>query len=558
MTSLEPAPADLLKERSRFLRGKLAESLQDDSAPFDDDDAAVLKFHGIYQEDDRDVRSARRRAGLEPDWIFMTRAAIPGGVVNAEQWLVMDALADEVGDGTLRITSRQGIQWHHTRKRDLGPLLTALNRSLITTLGACGDVVRNVMSCPAPLAGREELRRVATALAAHFRPRSRSYYEVWIDGERAVTAAPREEEPIYGATYLPRKFKIALAHPGDNCVDVYSDDVGIVPEIRDGGVVRYNVLVGGGMGRSHNKPDTFPRLADPLGTVAPERLLELVEAVVLTHRDFGERHDRKHARLKYLVEYWGIDDFRMAVERRLGWKLEPPVPLAWRSATDHLGWHRQPDGNWFVGIAVTAGRVGDSDGLRLRSAVRDMAAALEPGIHLTASQNLLLSGIPEKLRDTVENILAAHGVAPAERLTPVVRSAMACVALPTCSLAVTDAERALPRIVAAVAAELEAAGLARQDVTVRITGCPNGCARPYNAEIGLVGRRMGRYDIHVGGSDLGTRLNTLVAEAVPEESIAALLRPLFDEYHRDRLPGEALGDFCDRVSVVALTQEVRA
>jgi sulfite reductase (ferredoxin) len=536
-----------IKEESQFLAGTIAAELAQSAPDFAPPTSQVLKFHGIYQQDDRDLRGG-------PDgrsWIFMVRAAVPGGRLSADQYLAMDGLADEIGDGKLRITSRQGIQWHHAHKSGLRSLIRALNDRLVTTLGACGDVVRNTMHCPAPLVGREPVGRYVDRLAHHFRPRTRSYYEIWLNGEKAITAqAPTDPEPVYGATYLPRKFKIAFAHPADNCTDVYSNDVGIVPQFDGEGIIDgFDLLVGGGMGRSHNQPDTFPRIADPFAHVSPDHLLEVVEAIVTIQRDFGERLDRKHARLKYLVEYWGIDDFRAAVERLLERRLAPPRWLQWDAAADHLGWQRAVGGDWFLGLPVENGRITDSDGSGLRTGLREIVGQFGFSVRLTPSQNLLLVGIPERQRIRVEEVLEAHGILQSEQVPPVIRSAMACVALPTCGLALTDAERSLPRVIRQLEATLASLGLPAEQVVVRMTGCPNGCARPYNSEIGLVGRRTGRYDIHLGADPLGLRLNTLVAEAVPEKDIATNLQPLLLAWRDHRLPGEAFGDFTHRMGV---------
>jgi len=544
--------AEDVKRASAGLRGTLAASLADPGSPFGDDDAVVLKFHGIYQQDDRDVRSERRSRGLGQDWIYMIRSAIPGGVVTPEQYLAFDALADEVGNGTLRITTRQGIQWHHVRKEGLRPLLATLDRHLVTTLAACGDVVRNVVSCPAPLPGRAELTDTARLLADHFRPRTSAYYEVWIDGERAVTAET-PVEPVYGDAYLPRKFKIALAPAGDNCVDVHSDDVGIVAD--DGG---YTILVGGGLGRAHNKPETYPRLADPFCRVGRGELIDVVGAIVAVQRDHGDRSDRAHARLKYLVDDWGLDRFRGAVEERLGRRLEAASAPTWATADDHLGWQRAADGSWFLGLAVENGRIADTGTVALRTGLRTAVGETAPGVTFTAHQNLILGGLDDAGRDAVERILTSHGV-PLPGAVPVtIRHAMACVALPTCALAVTDAERALPRVVRRLHAELAELGLADDAIRVRMTGCPNGCARPYTAEIGLVGRRKGRYDIHLGADALGTRLNVLVAEAVPEEEIVPTLRPLLTAYRDGRAPGESFGDFCHRLAPAGASPQLPA
>ncbi len=554
----EVSRAEEVKRAGRGLRGSISSAIRDPDPSFSEDDATILKFHGVYQQDDRDVRTERRSRGLGQDWIFMVRAAVPGGVLTPAQYLVLDTLADEVGNGTLRITTRQGVQWHHIRKEGLRPLLATLNRHLVTTLAACGDVVRNVVSCPAPLPGRAELTETARLLADHFRPRTRAYYEVWVDGERAVTAEEATmTEPIYGESYLPRKFKIALAHPGDNCVDVYSNDVGVIPVLGDGPRPGYTILVGGGLGRAHNKPETYPRLADPFCRVETDALTAVITAIVTVQRDHGNRSDRSHARLKYLIDDWGLERFRAEVEERLGRRLDPPVTPAWTSGDDHLGWHRAADGSWFLGLAVENGRVVDADQSRLRTALRTAVADLEPTITLTPQQNIVLGGLDDSRRDELERILDTHAVPLPHRVPVTIRHAMACVALPTCGLAVTDAERSLPRVARRLHAELVDLGLESDTVRVRMTGCPNGCARPYTAEIGLVGRRKGRYDLHLGADAIGSRLNVLVAEAVPEDEIVPTLRPLLEAYRSDRLNGEGFGDFCHRTGITSTESDQR-
>ena len=361
---------ELIKAASGQLRGTIADEVGGEGPAFSADNVTLLKFHGVYQQDDRDVRSERKRAGLDVDHICMVRVSIPGGRLTAGQYLAMDDLADTAGNGTLRVTSRQGIQYHFVRKGDLHPLIAALNDNLMTTLGACGDVVRNVMCCPAPLPDRQAagVQAHVDALAERFRPRTAAYTEVWLDGERVTgVGTDVRDEPIYGVTYLPRKFKIGFAFPGDNCVDVYTHDIGIVPVVDGGAVPGFTVLVGGGLGRSHNKPATFPRLADPLATVAPGELGDVVEAIVSTQRDHGDRHDREHARMKYLVHDWGIGRFRAEVERRVGRRLPDPEPVVLTEAAEHLGWHLQGDGRWFLGVKVENGRIADRGEARVRA-----------------------------------------------------------------------------------------------------------------------------------------------------------------------------------------------
>jgi sulfite reductase (ferredoxin) len=488
----------------------------------------------------------------------MVRAGIPGGALGAEQYLALDDLADRLGNGTLRVTTRQGIQYHFVHKGELGELIGALNASLVTTLGACGDVVRNVCCCPAPLADREAVGVQALARELHrrTRPRTSAYYQLWVDGSLAVSASPPEGEydPLYGPTYLPRKFKISIAWPGDNCVDAYSQDLAAVPELVDGEVVGYTVLIGGGLGKSHADETTYPRLASPLAFVAPGELAEVAEAVVIVQRDNGDRADRDHARLKYLVDAWGLDRFREAVEEHLGRRLAPPRELRWESEDDHLGWHESGDGTWFLGVHVPAGRIQDTPRARHRSAIRSVVEQLGAGVRLTARQDVLLTGIGAADRPQVEALLRAADVPLVEDVPDLERSALACPALPTCGLALGEAERVLPDVLAALHGVLDAAGVGDVAPHVRMTGCPNGCARPYTAELGIVGRGKTSYDIHLGGDAAGTRMNEVFAVNIPRDQIGPVLQPLLEHYCEAREPGEGLGDFTAREGVASLRE----
>ena len=554
-----PAPSAVegVKERSRQLRGSLAEELGDGGDRFSADSTVLLKFHGIYQQDDRDARTERRRRGLDVDHICMVRASIPGGVLTGDQYLAMDALCEEVGNASLRVTTRQGLQYHFVRKGDLRPLVSTLNRHLVTTLGACGDVVRNTMFCPAPLPGpaRAAVAAQVREVARRFRPRTQAYYELWLDGERAVSAqVAGPEESVYGATYLPRKFKIGFAFPGDNCVDVFTNDLGVVPVLDGCGdgerLAGFTVLVGGGMGRSHTDPTTFPRLASPLTTVPPEQLLDVIGAVVLTHRDHGNRAQRDHARLKYLVEEWGVERFRTVVEERLGRRLPDPQPVSFAAAHDHLGWHPQGDGRWFLGVKVENGRIADRpDGVRVRAALRAAVERFGAGVRLTPREDLLLTDVASADRAGLDRLLRDHGVLPAEEWVPVKLNSFACPALPTCGLALTESERALPGVLDDLHRELVALGLGDLDAHVRMTGCPNGCARPYTAEIGFVGRGKTSYDVHLGGEPVGVRLNALFAENVPRHELVNVLVPVLALYREHRRGDEGFGDFCHRMGV---------
>ena len=562
---------DQLKRQSDHLRGSIAADLDTADTQFSADSQQLLKFHGIYQQDDRDVRRERKRQGLGLDYSCMVRASVPGGVLTRAQWAGIDRLADQFADGALRLTSRQGVQYHFVYKADLASLLAGLNDSLVSTYAACGDVVRNVMATSAPYRERdhERLQTPADTLDARFTPKSGAYWELWLDGEKAVSSEPAradgEVEPIYGDTYLPRKFKIGLALPGDNSIDVYSQDVGIVPlpgaDGRDGAVV----LAGGGLGRSHNDPTTFPRLAEPLAWVADDELGDVVEAIVTTFRDHGNRTDRKHARLKYVVEAKGIEWLRSQIEERVGHPLADPVPLpAWDAPRAHLGWHRQSDGvdgeaRWFMGVAVPGGRLRDTTNaagqpIDRRTAVRLIIEQYADEIRLTPHQDVLLCGIRSEHRDAVEAVLAGHGVPTVDQLSLRAVSSMACPALPTCGQALGEAERVLPEVVDLLDQLLLVRGLDDLRIETRMTGCPNGCSRPYVAELGIVGRTKATYDIWLGGDPAGSRLAQQTIEAVPLRKLEDVLGPILDRYRRSRIEGEGFGDWCHRVGPAALRE----
>ncbi len=554
-----------IKASSGHLRGDLCAELNDEIGPFSAESGHVLKFHGIYQQDDRDQRRGLSRAKRPLAYSCMVRCSVPGGVLRREQWFEIDRLADVVGDGTLRLTTRQGVQYHFVHKGDLKRLVSSLNRGLVTTYAACGDVVRNVMVTSAPERGRNPARldSLARALSNRFRPQSSAYWELWLDGERTVTSGPSsldatrpavEAETIYGDTYLPRKFKVGIAWAGDNSIDVYSHDVGLVltPGIdgSDGAIV----LAGGGLGRSHTDASTFPRLAEPLAWVPDAEVPDVVEAIVTTFRDFGDREDRSHARLKYLVEERGIGWLRGEVERRLDHPLADPVPVpAWGGARDHLGWHRQDDDDrWYLGVPIPTGRLEDAVDVRRRTAVRTILERHADEIRLTPHQDLLLCNISTSDKGEVERILAEHGVPQARHLPLTVLSSMACPALPTCGQALGEAERVLPELTDLVDRLLTERHLADVRIETRMTGCPNGCARPYVAELGIVARTKTAYDVFVGGDPAGTRLATLLIESVPFTRIGDVLALLFDRFGRQRAAGEGFGDWAQRLGIAAL------
>jgi sulfite reductase (ferredoxin) len=550
----EGSKVEHIKIESNHLRGQLAEELDQDTTHFSEAQVQLLKFHGTYQQEDRDARKERKAQGEEKAYQFMVRSRIPGGVLNAEQYLVEDDLAERYANGTLRITTRQGFQLHGILKGDLHSTIHSINEALLSTLAACGDVNRNVMACPAPVANRAQaqVEEVAHRIAQHLAPHSHAYHEIWIDGEQVETVKLAEEgetEPIYGPTYLPRKFKIGVAFPGDNCIDLYTQDIGLVASLEGERLDGFTVLIGGGMGMTHGKKETFPRLATPLCYATAAEVSSVVETIVTIQRDYGDRQNRKHARMKYVVEERGIAWFRAELEHRLGHSVRDPHTLTWHDAEDHLGWHAQGDGRWFLGLYVENGRIKDDETTHLRTGLRHAIEEFQPGIRLTPQQNILFTDIPETQRGPLTALLAAYGIPtdPAEVGTR--RFAMACPALPTCGLALAEAERVLPAVIRQIEADLDALGLANVPISVRMTGCPNGCARPYMGDIGFVGRTKDIYNVYIGGDLLNTRLNTLYAASVHLKDLAATVRPLLALWRDERLPEESFGDFCYRAGL---------
>lgn len=547
MASNAVSPVEKIKAASRLLRGTIAESLEDPvTGALREDDQQLVKFHGTYQQDDRDVREERRLAKLEPAYSFMIRTRLPGGVCTPAQWLVLDGLAGRYGNGSLRLTSRQAFQLHGVIKRELKETIAAMNAALVDTIAACGDVNRNVLASPNPVesAVHAEVQRWAVRLSERLLPQSRAYHEIWLDG--AKVAGGEEVEPIYGATYLPRKFKAAIAVPPVNDVDVFAHDLGFIAIVQDGRLAGFNVTVGGGLGATHGDPATYPRLADLIGFLAPEQLLAVAEAVVTTQRDFGDRAERKHARLKYTIAERGIGWFRVELTRRTGFALEPPRPFSFTGSGDRYGWIEGHDGHWHLTLHIESGRVADRDGRRLRSGLARIAQVHRGDFRLTPNQNLIIAGVAAGDRWRIDALAAGYGLDDYRTAPPVGRDALACVALPTCPLAMAEAERYLPAASTALHGLLEKHGLGAEPVLFRISGCPNGCSRPYLAEIALVGKAPGRYNLHLGGGQSGLRLNRLYRENVDEQGFLDALDPLFAAWARERQPREGFGDFLQR------------
>ncbi|GCE48749.1 sulfite reductase (ferredoxin) [Thermosporothrix hazakensis] len=553
----EGSKVEQIKVNSHLLRGKIAEELAEPTSHFTEDQIQLIKFHGIYQQDDRDLRQVRKAARAEKAYQFMVRSRIPGGVLTPEQYLVQDELADRYGNGTLRFTTRQSIQLHGILKENLHQTIHDINKALLSTLAACGDVNRNVMACPAPTSSRAQARvqEFAHRLAMHLAPRSRAYSEIWVDGKKThIIESPDEVEPMYGPTYLPRKFKVGIAFPGDNCIDVYTQDIGLIARLDGDKLIGFTVVIGGGMGMTHGKSETFPRLGTPLCDASTDTVVAIAEAILTVQRDYGDRKNRKHARMKYVVDERGIDWFRDEVERRLGFTLAPPSPVELHAIEDHLGWQQQADGRWFLGLHIENGRVRDTETAQVKTGLREVVAHFRPGVRLTPQQNILLTDIEEAQRDEVEAMLKRYGIVTDPAAIGAYRFAMACPALPTCGLAVAESERVLPELVKEIETSLEELGLAGEPISIRMTGCPNGCARPYMGDIGLVGRSKDLYNVYIGGDQAGTRLNVLYAASVPLKNIPATLQPVLALWKQERQREESFGDFCHRVGIERLRE----
>ncbi len=536
-----------LKEGNPLLSGTIAQTLADPAAErFSEDDYEFLKFHGIYQQDDRDKRKVAKH------YMLMVRTKFPGGVLSAPQYVVCDRLADEFGNGTLRITTRQDFQFHGVVKANVRQVMKSLNEALITTIAACGDVERNVMAPPTPATSPlvDQVLAEARALSNKLAPKTPAYHTIWLEGQELdlnSTANANFVDPLYGKRYLPRKFKTAFVIPPLNDIDIFTNDLGYVVIAENGRLVGYNLLAGGGMGMSHGNAQTFPRMADVVGFLPPEHLEAVTKAVITIHRDFGDRTNRKHARLKYVLEERGVDWFRLELEQRAGIKLAPARPFQFTRQGDLLGWHQQTNGNYFLGLFVENGRVRDAGDYRLKTGLRRVIERFQPEVRLTASQNLLLVNVLPGDRAAIEQVLGEHGVSVANPFSRTRLASMACPALPTCVLALAESERAMPDLLTRIDGLLVELGLQEQELIVRMTGCPNGCARPYTAEVAFVGKAPNKYQIYLGGNEGSTRLNRLYKDSVKGDDLLSELRSVLTQYREQRSPGERFGDFCARV-----------
>jgi sulfite reductase (NADPH) hemoprotein beta-component len=553
-TAAKVSHNELIKEANTTLAGSIASTLADPNTDrFSDDDSQFLKFHGIYQQDDRDKRKTNKT------YMFMVRGRLPGGVVGPDQYLTFDRVSSEYANNTLRITSRQGFQFHGVMKSGLGKLIKGINDALSTTLAACGDVNRNVMapSTPARSPLTERVLEDARLLSKALLPKTPAYHQIWVEGQPLNLGDTVKDfvDPLYGKTYLPRKFKVAFAIPPLNDIDVLTNDLALIAIEENGELVGYNLGAGGGLGMSHGNAETYPRVADVIGFIKPQDIEAFAKATLTIHRDFGDRTNRKHARLKYVLEEKGPDWFREEAEKRTGIKFELARPYKFTKQGDLFGWHKQLDGNFFLGLFVETGRIKDTPEVQLKTALRKVVEQFRTEIRLTPSQNLIIANVASANVEAINRVLKEHGVVVENQATAVRAASMACPALPTCGLALSESERVMPSIISRIEDVLKEVGLPGEEIIVRMTGCPNGCARPYMAELGFVGRAPNKYNIYFGGNEGCTRLNRVFKENVKGEDLLNELRPVFARFAAERQNGERFGDWSDRVILAELAAQ---
>lgn len=557
MTDGKPSKTEHIKENSHFLRGTISDGLVHvESGAIGEDDFQLLKFHGSYMQDDRDVRGERAKKKLDKAFMFMVRLRIPGGFVTSSQWRQLDDIAVNYGNKSLRITTRATFQFHGIIKSNLQRTMQAIHAAGLDTIAACGDVTRGVMSVANPYLSKahREAYELAKRTSLYFLPKTSAYSDIWLNGDPIPgkeTTNP-EKETIYGQTYLPRKFKFVFAVPPDNDVDVFAHDCGFIAIVENGEIVGWNVTAGGGMGMTHGVPETFPRLGDVLGYCSNDKVMEVAQAILTIQRDWGNRSNRARARLKYTIEDHGLENFKAEINKRLGFDLAPARPYTFTRNGDHIGWLQGDDKKWHLTLYIDSGRIKDTPGHRLRSAIRAIADLDICDFVMTANQNLIFANVSARAKSKIDKILAEHGVAPTS-LSGARRNSIACVALPTCALALAESERYLPHLLTKIEGILDKAGLTDEEIVVRMTGCPNGCGRPYLGEIGFVGRSPGLYNLYLGAGFDGARMNKLYAQDVDEERALALLEPILLHYAKDRQKGEHFGDFTIRAGYVKPT-----
>lgn len=545
-----------IKDESNYLRGSLVETMNYPiSSGIPDDDNRLLKFHGSYLQDDRDLRNERQRQKLEPAYQFMIRIRTPAGVSTAAQWLEMDRLANKYGNGTLKLTTRQAFQMHGILKWNMKKQIQEINNALFDSLAACGDVNRNVMCNANPEQSdiHAEVFDWSSKLSDYLLPKTTAYHEIWLDGEKVINSEEQEEEPMYGALYLPRKFKIGIAVPPLNDIDVYSQDLGYIAVLENDQLVGFNVSVGGGMGMTHGDNETYPQLGKVIGFVTPDQILEVAEKTITIQRDYGNRSERKNARFKYTIDARGLDWFVDELHTRLGWKLEPARAYHFDHNGDRYGWVKGSKGKWHFTLFIQSGRIKDLEDYQLMTGLREIAKIHSGEFRLTPNQNLVISNVTDENKSNVEALIKQYGLTDGSHYSALRRSSMACVAFPTCGLAMAEAERYLPSLLDKLEVIVDEAGLRDQEILIRMSGCPNSCSRPALGEIGFIGKGPGKYNLYLGAGFAGERLNKMYRENIGEEEILQVLRPILFQYAKERNEGEHFGDFVVRAGHVKAT-----
>lgn len=540
-----------IKNRSNYLRGTIKEGLADEiTGAIAEDDTKLLKFHGSYMQDDRDIRDERRKQKLEPAYSFMIRVRVPGGTATADQWIAMDDISTEYANDTIKLTTRQAFQFHGILKRNLKSSMQSIHHAVMDSLAACGDVNRNVMCNPNPYQSgvHNEVDKLATDISDHLSPQTGAYHEIWLDDEKIVDTK-EEVEPMYGKTYLPRKFKIGIAVPPSNDIDVYSQDIGLISIIEDDQLVGFNVTVGGGMGMKHGNTKTYPQVGRLLGYFPKEEAIDVCEKLLTIQRDHGNREDRTNARFKYTVDRLGVDWIRNELNTRLGWEIEEPRPFEFKHNGDRYGW-TEGSGKWHFTLFIQNGRVKDTQDYKLKTALREIAEIHTGDFRLTPNQNLIIANVAKSKKAQIQKIIDKYGITDGEHYTGLRRNSMACVAFPTCGLAMAESERYLPTLINKIEGLLDEAGLNEEEITIRMTGCPNGCARPALAEIAFIGKAPGKYNMYLGGGFTGDRLNKLYKENIGEDEILESLRPILIQYGKEKNDGEHFGDFVIRKGII--------
>ncbi|MBM7632312.1 assimilatory sulfite reductase (NADPH) hemoprotein subunit [Geomicrobium sediminis] len=553
-----PSDVEEIKEKSNYLRGTLEETLANSiTAGIPDEDNRLMKFHGSYLQDDRDLRNERRKQKLEPAHQFMVRVRAPGGVATPKQWLAMDELATQYGNGTLKLTTRQAFQIHGIIKWNMKETVHAINKSLMDTLAACGDVNRNVMLNPNPdlSSVHQEVYEWASKLSEYLSPRTRAYHEIWLGEEKITSSKEDEQEPMYGKLYLPRKFKMGIAIPPSNDVDVFSQDIGLIAIIENDKLTGFNVSVGGGMGMTHGDDNTYPQLSRMIGFCTPEQVTDVSEKLITIQRDYGNRNERKYARFKYTIDARGLDWLKTELHERLGYELAESKPFDFTHNGDRYGWVKGANNRWNYTLFIQNGRIKDDDDYRLMTALRDIAHIHTGEFRLSANQNLVISNITAPKKKAIRDIFENYNIVAEDQLSALRKSSMACVSFPTCGLAMAESERYLPSLVDKLEETVNEAGLRNKEIVIRMSGCPNGCSRAALAEIGFIGKAPGKYNLYLGGGFKGERLSKMYKENIGEEEILSILRPLLIDYGKNRETEEHFGDYVIRAGYIKETSD---